>query len=1430
MKLFKRTLSVIIVAVMVTTTFFFTDVGTLFPKGYEDYSSKVYSTEYYSASTTFIKGVCIGYDGSSMNTIKTQMQNAGWTTDSGWLDLMEGWSGTKKIGMGYKTTTNPQEALTGLKIFDSDDGHTATSVYGGQLDWNKITKSPYGYDTSSSRSWIKDSNYNKYYRVGGSPLEAYSQDGIVDMLLGMGSGYGYIYLCATKESSAGAPIIEVKSLGSTSSSYECAYCLNNQCSGSTWHRITHNKGSARYVGYKRCTRSTVTSDTLRSNYTAGVTRYNNRNTTHHTSESIAALKSALDTAASILADLQDGYTTSNQTAINNAATAIANATLVYKTYTITLNNNSATSAGTTTIYEKYNTGFYSNSGATSSITSITKPSKTGYTFGGYGTNSDGTGTSRINSSGTITATNTTFTANTTIYAKWTANTYTVTYGANGGSGTAPSNSSCIYNVNFTTPANPYTKTGYHFGGWNTKTDGTGTNYSASTSYKNLTSTNGATVNLYAKWIANTYTVTYNANGGTGTAPSNTSATYDVNFTTPANPFTKVGYDFGGWNKNTSGTGTNYSASTSYKNLTSTNGGTVNLYAKWVAQGYTLTYNANGGTVSPTTKSITFDSAYGTLATPSRTGYTFNEWYTQNPSNVGFAYAYNSEKTFSGGKVGSNFAIIPRTYMYTDKIAVHLEAYRDDWSTVGNQHLISCTETGGWGMGPPACTGDAGGVEVYVTGVGYKEVIYNFRALSSGWHAFDFVFDGANQLLKLYVDGAEVGRTATGGSTITYNSSNAIFLGCEAGNSATSASSLDTYGFNGKIKNVMISNTSTVAAPITSATKVGIDSNHTVYAKWTPHTYTVTYGANGGTGTAPSNTSATYDVNFTTPANPYTKTGYHFDGWNTATDGTGDNYAASTSYSNLTSTNGATVDLYAKWAPNTDTAYTVYHYQQKTDGTYPTAATATENKTGTTATTATASAKSYTGFTCDTSINGTVSSGTIAADGSLVLKLYYKRNTYSVKYNKNDSAATGTMSNSSHTYGVAKNLSSLGFSKTGWHFLGWATTAAGNVVYTDGQSVTSLSSTAGDTVNLYAKWEANTYTVTYNKNGADGTETMADSSFTYDTAGTIRANSFTYLGYTFTGWTGAPASGSTQGYILDRAQEGTATGTSSSFSNIDWNGVNWKLNDTFKPNEEYTVVFEAKGSGTMQIFLYEEPMNVGCAKAVCSNGTTQTSSTMGQIDLALTGTYTTYTITYTMASTGTATANKFMIFRAAKGTSNTAYVKNVKAYQSKFTDSSSMMNLTSTHEGTYNLTAQWTANEYKVAFDANVPSGSNSGAATGVPTTTITVTYKGKYPTLPTDQDVSRKGYTFDGWYTDPADGTLVVKDHTVGDRDENITTSTPLASSNTTAYTLFAHWTAKTYTIHFDENKGSGSSDPSDVTDLENVAYDGNYSSSALPT
>ena len=248
-------------------------------------------------------------------------------------------------------------------------------------------------------------------------------------------------------------------------------------------------------------------------------------------------------------------------------------------------------------------------------------SRTGYKFKGWSTSKDGSSTVFDQNDTTLKAeqiyTNLKNENKTvTLYAIWTPNTYSVTYNANGGSG-APSAQTKTYGVSLTLSNTKPTRTGYTFQNWNTKSDGSGTSYAAGASY-----TGNAALTLYAIWKVNTYTVTYNANGGGG-APSAQKKTYGVSLTLSSTKPTWTGYTFLGWATSASATTAEYQPGWSY-----TNNANVTLYAIWKANTYTITYDANGGSGAPPAQIIT----YGTNVTlsgtkPTRDGYTFKGWAT-----------------------------------------------------------------------------------------------------------------------------------------------------------------------------------------------------------------------------------------------------------------------------------------------------------------------------------------------------------------------------------------------------------------------------------------------------------------------------------------------------------------------------------------------------------------------------------------------------------------------------------------------------------------------------------------------------------------------------------------------------------------------------------------------------------------------------------
>lgn len=212
-------------------------------------------------------------------------------------------------------------------------------------------------------------------------------------------------------------------------------------------------------------------------------------------------------------------------------------------------------------------------------------------------------------------------ANTHITPVFTINTYRVTWNVNGGNALDPAYVNKTHGSTLgilpTPTRNSTAEYSYTFAGWFTAaTDGTQIS-SSTTVTKDVT--------YYAHWTATkcSYTATFNGNGGSTPSPSSITKEYNTALGTLPT-CSRTGYTFLGWYTASSG-GTKISTTTVVtKDIT--------YYAQWSINSYTLTFNPNGGTVTPTSKDLEYNSAYGTLPTPTRVSdaqytYTFAGWYT-----------------------------------------------------------------------------------------------------------------------------------------------------------------------------------------------------------------------------------------------------------------------------------------------------------------------------------------------------------------------------------------------------------------------------------------------------------------------------------------------------------------------------------------------------------------------------------------------------------------------------------------------------------------------------------------------------------------------------------------------------------------------------------------------------------------------------------
>jgi uncharacterized repeat protein (TIGR02543 family) len=453
----------------------------------------------------------------------------------------------------------------------------------------------------------------------------------------------------------------------------------------------------------------------------------------------------------------------------------------------------------------------SGTGGTSSVTatsgasmpSATAPTRTGYTFGGYFSATNGSGTQYYSSSmGSVRTWN--IPANTTLYAKWTANPYTVTLNNQSGTG-GTSSVTVTYDASMPSATAP-TRTGYTFGGYYTGTNGTGTQYYTSSMTSARTWNLAANTTLYAKWTANTYTVTLNAQSGTGGTASVT-ATYDALMPGATKP-TRNGYGFGGYYTGTNGTGTQYYTSSMTSARTWNLTANTTLYAYWIGNTYSITTAENGGNmVADLSYTVTSSSQTKSLTAPTYPAYTVS----YNANGYGTApTSQSSTKPFSSWSITANSS--SASSVSSNTLSIPANAYGNITVTAqwGTQQAIT--------LPTPAVTG-------YTFGGWYSEAsCTNFVANGGASYT-----PSANKTLyaKWTANTYTVVYNANGGTGTTASSSHTygiakkltangftktgyIFIGW-----ATSASGTEAYSNEQSISNLTATNGATV----------------TLYAKW-----------------------------------------------------------------------------------------------------------------------------------------------------------------------------------------------------------------------------------------------------------------------------------------------------------------------------------------------------------------------------------------------------------------------------------------------------------------------------------------------------------------------------------------------------------------------------------------------------------------------
>ena len=601
-------------------------------------------------------------------------------------------------------------------------------------------------------------------------------------------------------------------------------------------------------------------------------------------------------------------------------------------YNVTLDNQGATTAGTTSITATYN----------AAMPSITKPEKTGYTFGGYYTATNGGGTQYYKADG-ASAKAWTETSVTKLYAKWTANKYSVKFNANGGSGTM-SNQSFTYDETKALTTNTFTRKGYDFAGWATSSSGA-VQYTDGQSVSNLTETNNSTVNLYAVWNEQEPITVYfrpktawkdNSPVIICDGESTAVTPYDCSgdYYTAQVPATTEALKFGGNDEQT----LPLTVPTDNKVLYDMKSKTITkLYLKansnWKADGARFAaYFFGNGEKWVSMTAVAGQTDLYEVAIPTDKSYPSVIFCRMNGGNQtnGWSNKWNQTADLTIPTDGTNRADLPTNVNDGANVTWHKVWDNSCWTTF-TAPTYSITKTVGTG-GTVTVSKESGitlNEQVTVTVTASNGYTYNSGTITIGTNAATNLAAGtsthticgnteisvewnANKYSVKF--DANDGEGEMANQDFTY----------DAAAKALTANTFTRTGYTFAGWNTQADGQGTSYTDKQSVRNLTTDNNGvvTLYAQWTPNTYTVKFDKNDGAATGTmTDQSFTYDVAQQLTANAFVKTNWKFAGWNTKADGSGTSYSDQQSVSNLTATNNGVVNLYAQWAPAQD-VYTI----------------------------------------------------------------------------------------------------------------------------------------------------------------------------------------------------------------------------------------------------------------------------------------------------------------------------------------------------------------------------------------------------------------------------------------------------------------------------------------------------------------------------
>lgn len=649
----------------------------------------------------------------------------------------------------------------------------------------------------------------------------------------------------------------------------------------------------------------------------------------------------------------------------------------------------------------------------------------------------------------------------TLYAMWDVSDSTVSFDLNGAPGTPPPSQTVQIGTPIAEPAQP-TRVGHSFTGWNTAANGSGTTWNFNT--MNMPASGFV---LYAQWSANAYNLTFDLNGGTGTAPSSQSVTFGQLATMPPVP-TRPGYTFTGWNTTT---GSNWDFAT-----TTMPANDVALTAQWTINSYNLSFDLNGGTSAvPDVQNIVFGELGVAPATPFREGSTFTGWNTmQNGSGTLWDFATNT--------------------MPGNDVVLYAQWSLDSFS-------MSFDLNGGTSATPNAQTipfGQLATAPATPVREGYTFVGWNTSANGAGtnWQFTTTTMPASDVTLyaQWTINSYDLTFDINGGIAPA-----PITQSVPYGQLASEPTPPTRTGFTFTGWNTM-QNGQGIAWDFANNTMPA--NSVTLYAQWTINSYELSFDTNGGTSATPDMQTVVFNQLATAPATPVME-GHTFTGWNTSSDGTGMTWDF-----NTTSMPANNVVLYAQWTIN---SYTMNFDVNGGESTTPDAQSIVFGQFATAPADPTRTGFTFIGWNTvqnGSGINWEFSNMGMPAN-NVSLYAQWSINSYNMTFDLNG-GTSDTPDVQSVVFNQLATMPEVPY-KEGHTFIGWNTLADGSELMWD---FATMPMPAMD-VYLYAQWSINTYTLDFDLNG--GTSLTPDAQAIVFNELAFVPEDPTVDGYTFMGW-------------------------------------------------------------------------------------------------------------------------------------------------------------------------------------------------------------------------------------------------------------------------------------------------------------------------